>query len=143
MRLELDSLKRAVTSLERAVRVASDGERMSALDEDQQDTIRAGVIQNFEFTYELCWKMLKRQLEASSPSADEIDRLSYRDLMRVGAERGYIDDPNKWFDYRGQRNRTAHTYDEKTAESVFKTAFAFTRDARLLLERLEARNADD
>jgi nucleotidyltransferase substrate binding protein (TIGR01987 family) len=141
MKLDLSSLQKAVGSLERAIGVATDKARMKALDDDQRDAIRAGVIQNFEFTYELCWKMLKRQLEALAASAIEIDQLSFRELIRVGAERGLVEDPERWFDYRQQRNLTSHTYDATKAESVFRAAVEFAGDARRLLEKLEQRNA--
>ena len=143
MKLDLSSLKKAVGSLERAVRAAVDEKRMAALDDDQRDAIRAGVIQNFEFTYEQCWKMLKRRLTAMAASRDEVDQLSYRDLMRLGAEKDLIQDPLRWFDYRQQRNITSHTYDEDRANSVFNSAVSFLDDARLLLERLKATDDDD
>jgi nucleotidyltransferase substrate binding protein (TIGR01987 family) len=143
MKLDLEGLKKAVGSLERSVGAALDEKRMAALDEDQRDAIRAGVIQNFEFTYEQCWKMLKRRLTAMAASRDEVDLLSYRDLMRLGAEKGFIQDPIKWFDYRQQRNMTSHTYDENRADSVFKSAVSFLEDARQLLRLLKANNDDD
>ncbi len=142
MKLDLSSLIKAVDSLERAVGAATDRPRMDALDDDQKDAIRAGVIQNFEFTYELCWKMLKRQLEMFSPGAADIDHLSFSDLIRVGAEHGLVADPERWFEYRRQRNITSHAYDEAKADGVFAAAVAFVGDARDLLERLRERNGD-
>ena len=140
MSIDLSSLKKGIGSLSRTIAVALSREKMQALDKDQQDAIRAGVIQNFEFTYELCWKMLKRQLEEKSPSPAEIDQLSFRDMIRVGAEKGIIADVEKWFEYRRIRNITSHTYDEEKAESVFNTAIEFIHDAKHLLIKLEERN---
>jgi hypothetical protein len=53
MALDLSSLKKAVASLDKALKVAAD-DRLDDMPEDQQEVIKAGVIQNFEFTYELC-----------------------------------------------------------------------------------------
>lgn len=142
MKLDLGSLVKAAGSLERAVGAATDRPRMDALDDDQRDAIRAGVIQNFEFTYELSWKMLKRHLELFSPAAADIDLLSFRDLIRVGAEHGLVTDPERWFEYRRQRNITSHAYDQDKADGVFVAAVRFVGDARDLLERLQARNGD-
>ncbi len=137
MALDLSSFKKAVSSLERAVNVASSREKMAELDADQKDTIRAGVIQNFEFTYELCWKMLKRRLEIDHPNPSEIDQMSFQGLLREGGERGLIEDVEKWMEYREKRNITAHTYDRRKAESVYKTAVEFVEDAKKLLLALE------
>ena len=58
MTIDLSSLDKAVDSLGRAIGTSMDQTKMQALDKDQREVIRAGVIQNFEFTYDLCWKML-------------------------------------------------------------------------------------
>jgi len=141
MTIDLTSLEKAVEALERAIRVSKDPALLESGREDLRNTVQAGVIQNFEFTYELCWKMLKRQLEAMAASPAEIDALSFRALMRAGAERGIVGDPERWFDYRQQRNITSHTYDEDKAESVYRTAVKFAPDARELLARLKASDA--
>ena len=85
----------------------------------------------------------RRTRHHGDPRRDEVDQLSYRDLMRLGAEKGLIQDPRRWFDYRQQRNITSHTYDEDRANSVFNSAVSFLDDARLLLERLKATDDDD
>ncbi|OGX11746.1 MAG: nucleotidyltransferase [Omnitrophica bacterium RIFOXYB12_FULL_50_7] len=129
--IDISSLKKAAASLERAVSRAKQSPRDTEL--------RDAVIQRFECTYELCWKMLKRQLEAESANPSEIDGLSFKDLLRQGAERGIVRDVEVWFVYRDQRNITAHVYDEKKAASVYQTACQFLEDAQLLLKALEGR----
>ncbi len=103
------------------------------------EELRDAVILRFEYTYELCWKMLKRQLEEESPHPSAVDALSFRDLLREGAEKGMIRCVEDWFIYREQRNITAHTYDENKAISVYNTALNFLPDARDLLNELEKR----
>lgn len=132
MTLDLAPLEKALDSLGRGIARA----QSAPADEELRDA----VIQRFEFTYELCWKMLKRQIEQEVATPAEVDRLGYKDLMRVGAERGLIADPEVWFRYREQRNLTSHTYDEKTARQVYRTALGFADDARRLLNALRARN---
>lgn len=131
MRLDFSSLEHAITSLERAV--------LRSQKEPKDLEVRDSVIQRFEYTYELCWKLLKRQLELDVASADEIDMMNFQDLFRSGAERGYVDDPSRWFIYRRQRNITSHLYDETKAQSVYDTAVQFLGDAQHLLAQLQKR----
>jgi len=139
MKLDLSSLRKAVESLEKALQVANDGVFMSQLNDEQKQTVRAGVIQNFEFTYELCWKFMQRWLQVNLGSA-YVAGVSRRQLFRLGAEHRLISDVNRWMEYHDARNETAHTYDENAAEDVFEAAQKFLADARGLLEALEARN---
>lgn len=138
MALDLSSLKKAVHSLERAVRVASQLIN-GPVDTDQEQVIRAGVIQNFEFTYELCWKFMKRWLEKNVGGAS-VDGLTRKELFRMAAESRLINDVEVWIGYNGFRNETAHTYDESTAEDVYESALHFVDDASALLKVLEAKN---
>jgi hypothetical protein len=62
-----------------------------ALGAPVDEELRDATIQRFEYTYELAWKMLERHLEAVVPDPARIDTLSFRELMREGAERGLID----------------------------------------------------
>ncbi|OUD13329.1 nucleotidyltransferase substrate binding protein [Thioflexithrix psekupsensis] len=62
-------------------------------------------------------------------------------MMRAAAERDLISDPEAWFEYRRQRNITAHTYDETKAIQVYKTAVLFIDDAKQLLQNLQQRNS--
>jgi nucleotidyltransferase substrate binding protein (TIGR01987 family) len=133
MNLDLSALEKAVASLKRAV------VRSSPVPGDTE--LRDAVIQRFEYTYELCWKMLKRRIELDSPNPAAVDAMSFRELLREGAERGLITDVEKWIIYRDQRNITAHTYDERKALSVFQTAVVFVEDAADLLSILKNRNA--
>ncbi|MCD6136538.1 nucleotidyltransferase substrate binding protein [Candidatus Bipolaricaulota bacterium] len=138
MALDLSSLQKAVMSLERALNVAAP-DRLKEMTADQQEVIRAGVIQNFELAYELCWKFMKRWLETNlSPMiADGVTR---RELFRLAVENRLIDDVEQWMIYHDARNQTAHIYDLEIAQEVYETARGFVRDARKLLQALESRN---
>lgn len=111
-----------------------------ALAQPKDEFVRDAVIQRFEYTYELSWKLLKRYLEESLGSAT-VDAFSRKDLFRVGGEQGLIDDVEAWFAYHRARNETSHTYDEKMAEQIYAVARRFADDAEKLLKALEQRNA--
>ena len=136
--LDLSSLKSAVESLEQAVSITQDNKQFCSFTEKQQKVIKAGVIQNFEFTYELCWKFIKRWLETNETTS--VDGLVRNELFRIAAEHQLITDITKWFDYHKARNKTFHIYDENIAEEVFNISCAFLPDAKELLKRLEEHN---
>ncbi len=97
--------------------------------------LRDGVIQRFEFTYELSWKMIKRYLEVYG--LEKADGLSNKDLFRAGHEQGLIEAPERWFHYLKMRNQTSHVYDKEKAAGVFSAAREFLPDCLYLLNRLK------
>lgn len=133
MTLNFSSYEKALGSLQRVLARS----RTAPGDED----IRDACIQRFEYTYELAFKMLKRQLEQELASREELAQLPFKDVIRVGAERGLIAVPERWFDYRDKRNITSHTYDEDKAREVYTVLSDFVDDAADLLTRLKSRNA--
>jgi nucleotidyltransferase substrate binding protein (TIGR01987 family) len=137
--LDLGSLRAVVQALASAVDVISSPE-FAVADPRWHDALVAGVVQHFEFTFELCWKMLKRQLEREMPSPSELDGLSYRELFRLGHERGLVTAVEPWFEFRELRNITAHTYARDKALKVAAGAPALLSQARALLGAIEARN---
>jgi nucleotidyltransferase substrate binding protein (TIGR01987 family) len=138
MKLDLSSLRKAIESLEKTLKVAASS-LTAELDNDTKDAIRAGAIQNFEFTYELCWKFMRRWLEGNLGSS-YVEGVTRRELFRLGAENRLLTNVDQWMECHDARNETAHTYDEDTAEDVFETAREFLGDAKKLLQMLEAHN---
>ena len=128
MELILTPLQKAIASLELAVK------------QPKNEFIRDAVIQRFEYTYELCWKFIKRDLSEDLGS-ESITVLSRKDLFRVAADRGIIKDPIHWFTYHKARNETPHTYNEKIAEQTYDIAVLFLKDALALLAILESKHA--
>lgn len=104
------------------------------------DQIRDGLIQRFEFTYELSHKMLKRYLESISPSPETIDQMPFADLIRLGREQGLVRSEWKaWREFRDIRNITSHTYDLKKALVVVQAIPDFLAEAQHLRDRLQDR----
>ncbi len=127
MSLILTPLQKAVASLE------------LALQQPKDEFIRDAVIQRFEYTYELCWKMLRRKL-IEDLGESEVVMLSRRELFRLAADYGLISDSTHWITYHKARNETLHVYDEAKAEEVFQVAGQFLPDAKKLNDELRARS---
>jgi nucleotidyltransferase substrate binding protein (TIGR01987 family) len=102
--------------------------------------LRAAAIQAFEFTYEVSWKMLKRYLEMVAPDPQQIEEMSFTDLIRSGSEKGLLlSDVAIWKIFRQQRGATSHTYDQDKALLVFAAIPKFLTEAKFLLEKLQQR----
>jgi nucleotidyltransferase substrate binding protein (TIGR01987 family) len=103
--------------------------------------LRDGLIQRFEFTYDLAPKMLRRALEADAANPGEIDAMSFPTLIRTAEEQGYIAGGwDKWRTYREMRNITSHTYDEAKAAQVVAAIPGFLADVRELVGELLRRS---
>ncbi len=126
--LDLTSLFKAVGQLEKGYATPP-----------ANDLARDGCIQRFEYTFELCWKMMKRHFALNDPNA--ADRMTKRDLFREAAKAELIEDPERWFDYLNGRNNTSHVYDQSKAEEVYALGKSFVADARHLLNQLLDRHA--
>ena len=73
-----------------------------------------GLIQAFEYTHELAWKVLKDFLENRGRS----DLYGSKDVTREAFRLGIIDDGEAWMSMISSRNLTSHTYNEKTTEQI-------------------------
>lgn len=73
-----------------------------------------GLIQAFEYTYELAWNTIKDYFETQG----ETDIHGSRDAIRLAFRRGLIEDGKTWMDMIKSRTLTTHTYNEEIAEEI-------------------------
>lgn len=107
MALDLSGLEKAVKSFEEAVDYSNNlPENIAA------DIVRDSVIQRFEYTYELGWKLLQRWIKLNI-GPEEAEPRTKKDLFRLAAKKNLIDDPSPWFEFSEARNQVARTYNEK------------------------------
>jgi nucleotidyltransferase substrate binding protein (TIGR01987 family) len=98
-----------------------------------------GLVQAFEFTYELAWNTLKDFLEYQGIS----EVVGSRDAFRKAFSAGLVSDGAVWMRMIESRNRTTHTYNESTAREIaddVRNAFiiAFCELEQTLEHRLES-----
>jgi nucleotidyltransferase substrate binding protein (TIGR01987 family) len=134
-RLDYSSLEKAIATLK--IAIDSYNAMKGSIGPQERDVMRDGVIQRFEYTFELAWKTIRRYLEIYG--LEKADTLNNRELFRAGSENGLIKDAATWFDYLADRNQTSHIYDPDVAADVFSSAEAFLADAGYLLLRLKER----
>jgi nucleotidyltransferase substrate binding protein (TIGR01987 family) len=76
-----------------------------------------GVIQAFEYNYELAWNVVKDFYRYQDGS---IDIQGSRDAFRTAFNRGLVADGKIWMDMIKSRTLTVHTYNEKVAEHILE-----------------------
>lgn len=140
--LDFSSLANAIKQLEKSLSYASS--ELAQNDAGLFEQLRNSVIQCFEFTYELSHKMLKRYLEQTSASPEEVDLSSFQAIIRMGNEKGLLrSDWLRWKAYRQARTDSSHTYDAKKAQAVFEIASEFLEESQFLLAQLIGRDHQD
>jgi nucleotidyltransferase substrate binding protein (TIGR01987 family) len=101
-KLRFESLKKAFSRLESA-----------CAQEEYSELELAGLVQTFQFTFELCWKTLKDLL-----TFEGYDVNSPREIIRKAFELSLIDDAERWFNALESRNILTHVYDESAAKQA-------------------------
>ena len=82
----------------------------------ESTVIRDGVIQRFEFTFELAWKSLREYLE--DQGADMSGIVFSKQVFKAAYAAQIISDQQVWLDMLASRNITSHVYDDAQAAQV-------------------------
>lgn len=139
MDIDFSPLNKAIQQLEKSLSYATSD--LAKNDAGLFEQLRNSVIQCFEFTYELSHKMLRRHLEQSAASPEEIDFSSFQHIVRTGNEKGLLrSDWPRWKAYRQARTDSSHAYDEGKAQAVYEIAPDFLEEARFLYAQLMSRS---
>ena len=94
-----------------------------------------GLIKAFEYTYELAWNTMKDFYEDQGETGIQ----GSRDTIRIAFKRALIIDGDAWMSMIQSRIRTAHTYNEETADEIAEQIIhTYYRLFILLKENFEA-----
>lgn len=93
-----ENLSKAYAQLSEAV---TNFENLTVLEKE-------GLIQRFEYTFELSWKTLKDYLESQG-----VKVLFPREVIKAAFHYEIIQDGDVWMDMLEKRNLIAHTYNEE------------------------------
>ena len=101
--------------------------------EDLSELEQAGIIQFFEMTFELAWKVLKDYLESEGYIVK-----SPRETIKQAFQIGLINDGHIWMEALTVMNLTTHTYDENLVNKLISDIInIYFPELKLLHERLE------
>jgi nucleotidyltransferase substrate binding protein (TIGR01987 family) len=117
-----DNFQRAFLLLREAITL-SETRELSALEKE-------GLIQRFEYTWELAWKTLKDFLEAEGIILETVTPAA---TLKAAFAARIIHDGELWMKALDARNLMSHTYNLKTFEKI---ATAIRKEYLPLLEKL-------
>jgi nucleotidyltransferase substrate binding protein (TIGR01987 family) len=122
-----------MSSQENFVRALANLER-SLADPVREPRDLSGILKDFEMTYELSWKVLKKRLRD-----DGHETLGAKDVFTKAFQLGYLLTESPWIAMISDRNQTAHVYDESDAKKIADRVRAEYLPAFVLLrERMKA-----
>ena len=119
--------KKALAAMKNAVELAASREL--------SDLEKQGMIQGFEFTFELAWNVMKDYLEEQGVSGI----IGSKGTVRQAFQNGLIEDGQIWMDMIKDRNLASHVYDDGIAENLFAAITnIYYRQFNMLMEKMRS-----
>ena len=97
-----------------------------------------GVLQRFEFTFELSWKTIQEYAKYQG-----IIVTSPRESFRIAGDLGLIDNVETWLEYLEERNKTTHIYDAKMAKAIFDKLPTFSKLVTSLITKMTSKTMSE
>lgn len=144
MEMKLKEFKKAIEGFSYLVSVDLKSLK-NILDERLIDGIENGMIQKFEYSVEICWKLIKKFLKQT----DGIDSNTPKQSVKEFYMAGYIEEDNylKLIDMIDNRNILSHTYDEEEYRKILNKFPGFARVFKqietVIISGLAAKNEQD
>jgi len=132
MNLNTDHLKRCIKTLRSSLMFYE----QAAADSIDQEIFRNAIVKGYELAQETSFKLLKKALRDFGHGAKKLDTTPIKELLRLSATHGLmtLEEVERWFAYRDNRNNTAHDYGENFAKETLRLIPGFIDD----VTRLEA-----
>jgi nucleotidyltransferase substrate binding protein (TIGR01987 family) len=130
--LNTDHLKRYIDTLRSSLELYG----QAAAGSINQEIFRNAIVKGYELAQETSFKLIKKSLREYGHGAKKLDSTPVKDLLRLAATHGLmtIEEVERWFAYRDNRNNTAHDYGENFAKETLRLIPGFIED----VSRLEA-----
>lgn len=137
MTLDTEHLKRCIGTLESSLAFYGKAEAGSI----EQEVFRNAIVKGYELAQETAFKLIKRALKDYGHGGKKLDATPVKDLLRLAATHGLmsVEEVERWFAYRDNRNNTAHDYGEGFAKETLALLPSFIADAKALEAVLHAR----
>lgn len=130
--LDIESLRDAKVSLEKAYRVFQEGN-----DDAEMCAIYAdSCVKRFEYTFETSWKTMKKYFKLQYNKREE--ELTMNNIFRFMESYGFAKSWTNWRDYYSKRNSTAHEYNIEKSRRLIEIIPKFLDDVNFLLAKWDS-----
>jgi nucleotidyltransferase substrate binding protein (TIGR01987 family) len=132
-----DHLNRCLQSLESSLAFYQQAQRGSI----DQEVFRNAIVKGYELTQETAFKLIKKALRDFGHGTKKLDTTPIKNILRLSATHGLmsLEEVERWFLYRDNRNDTAHDYGEGFAQETLRLLPSFIADVKQLESTLRAR----
>ena len=105
---------------------------------------RNAIVKGYELAQETAFKLIKRALKDYGHGGKKLDATPVKDLLRLAVTHSLmsVDEVERWFAYRDNRNDTAHDFGEGFAKETLALLPGFIADAKTLEIVLRAKFGD-
>lgn len=130
--LDTSFLERCILSLETGWELL----QKTDPEEVHYDLYRSACVKEFEIILDQCGKLLRKKLQPYFSSNRAVDALTFKEVFRHAAIHGLLDieSVERWYEYRDNRNSTAHDYGIGFAEETVLLIPPFLKDARQMVQ---------
>ena len=130
MNLNTGHLKRCIDTLRSSLTFYE----QAAADSIDREIFRNAIVKGYELAQETSFKLLKKALRDFGHGAKKLDTTPIKDLLRLSATHGLmtLEQVERWFAYRDNRNNTAHDYGENFAKETLRLIPGFIEDVSQL-----------
>ena len=137
MPLSTDHLARCIRTLESSLTFY----RQAELESIDQEVFRNAIVKGNELAQETSFKLLKRVLRDFGHSGNTLDATPVKDILSLAATHGImtLEEIERWFAYRDNRNTTAHDYGKGFAQETLRLLPSFITDVKGLEHILRTR----
>lgn len=140
MNLNTSHLKRCIDTLRSSLTFYE----QAAADSIDREIFRNAIVKGYELAQETSFKLLKKALRDFGHGAKKLDATPIKDLLRLSATHGLmtLEQVERWFAYRDNRNNTAHDYGENFAKETLRLIPGFIEDVSQLEAGLRERYSE-
>ena len=130
MILNTDHLMRCIKTMQSSLTLYLQAEPESI----DQEVFRNAVVKGYELTQETAFKLLRKAQKDFGYGASKLDTTPIKEILRLAANHGLmtVDEVERWFAYRDNRNSTAHDYGEGFAKETLVLLPNFIADVSRL-----------